>query len=405
MNKHILMLCEYFMPFDRGGSEWSIYYLSKQLVRDGFSVTVLTPNYGADAKELHEDITIERFPFYKKLKHTSDLVTPIMHSNIIWFLFTFIAILYSCLKKRPQAIHIQGKYFIPAAALVGSILRINTIVTLRDYIPLCPHNLCLRKREKACTLISFYSQELIYKLAQPSSLYRKLFIIISGYYGKIIGMILLFSLKFVDSVICISKKQRLLYENSGIRIHESIYNTCSFHTNAPKLVSPRHFLYVGRLTEGKGVPVLLKAYTQLRKRRNQPKLLLIGNGKLSIAYRSEGIEHIPYMKHSLIKKYMRKSYAVIVPSIWEEPFGRVALESLCEGVPVIGSDRGALPEIIGSKYGIVVKPDEKALCDALSKMLIKRKTYAQNIHLDYLALQEKFEKTPIQQYIQLYMHT
>jgi glycosyltransferase involved in cell wall biosynthesis len=45
---------------------------------------------------------------------------------------------------------------------------------------------------------------------------------------------------------------------------------------------------------------------------------------------------------------------VLAPSVWEEAWGRVASEAQCSGLPVIGSDRGGLPEAIGP--GGVVLP-------------------------------------------------
>ena len=70
----ILFLCEYFFPFDRGGSEWSIYHLAKSLVNQGHNVCVFTPNFGALSQENLEGITIYRFPYYLKLKKPHQVV-------------------------------------------------------------------------------------------------------------------------------------------------------------------------------------------------------------------------------------------------------------------------------------------------------------------------------------------
>jgi glycosyltransferase involved in cell wall biosynthesis len=48
---------------------------------------------------------------------------------------------------------------------------------------------------------------------------------------------------------------------------------------------------------------------------------------------------------------MREAYAasklVVVPSRWEEPFGRVPAEAMVSGIPCVVSDRGGLPEVVG----------------------------------------------------------
>jgi glycosyltransferase involved in cell wall biosynthesis len=54
---------------------------------------------------------------------------------------------------------------------------------------------------------------------------------------------------------------------------------------------------------------------------------------------------------------MDSSSIVVVPSIWPEPFGRVALEANCLGVPVVASRIGGLPEIVLEKQtGMLATP-------------------------------------------------
>ena len=64
----ILMLSEYFPPYDFGGSEWSVFYLAKGLKKMGYKAIILTPNYGNKKYEDKSGFKIIRFPFYKKLK-------------------------------------------------------------------------------------------------------------------------------------------------------------------------------------------------------------------------------------------------------------------------------------------------------------------------------------------------
>jgi glycogen(starch) synthase len=64
---------------------------------------------------------------------------------------------------------------------------------------------------------------------------------------------------------------------------------------------------------------------------------------------------------------MRTAWAVCVPSVWEEPFGVVAVEAQMNGVPVIASRCGGLPEIVSpDSGGILVAPgDGNALASAM----------------------------------------
>jgi glycosyltransferase involved in cell wall biosynthesis len=50
---------------------------------------------------------------------------------------------------------------------------------------------------------------------------------------------------------------------------------------------------------------------------------------------------------------------LVVPSLWEEPFGRTVAESLRSGVPVLASDRGGVPEIVSKQeLGMLFNPEE-----------------------------------------------
>lgn len=48
------------------------------------------------------------------------------------------------------------------------------------------------------------------------------------------------------------------------------------------------------------------------------------------------------------RAFYRQARVVLVPSVWRESFGRVAAEALLNGIPVVASDRGALPEVVGA---------------------------------------------------------
>ena len=51
------------------------------------------------------------------------------------------------------------------------------------------------------------------------------------------------------------------------------------------------------------------------------------------------------------------SRAVLVPSLWRESLGRVPMEALANGIPVLASDRGALPETLGDAGFVFTIPE------------------------------------------------
>jgi glycosyltransferase involved in cell wall biosynthesis len=140
----------------------------------------------------------------------------------------------------------------------------------------------------------------------------------------------------------------------------------------PNVVSPtpdfgpggRFPLFVGRLEPEKGIREFLAA---TRSAGTRP--VVVGGGSLGseipawVDYRGE-------LPHSQVLALMGESRMLVVPSLWEEPFGRVAAEALACGTPVIVSDRGGLPEVVDSETGVVVPcGDAKALSRAVVAML------------------------------------
>ena len=48
--------------------------------------------------------------------------------------------------------------------------------------------------------------------------------------------------------------------------------------------------------------------------------------------------------------YFALAPVLLVPSVWDEPFGRVAAEAMINGIPPLVSDRGSLPQVVGGDY-------------------------------------------------------
>ncbi|MEI6886620.1 MAG: glycosyltransferase [bacterium] len=145
----------------------------------------------------------------------------------------------------------------------------------------------------------------------------------------------------------------------------NVYNGIDKDVYKPNLSkNQKYFAYFGRIIEAKGVHLAIKACIK-------------ANVELKIAgkhYESLGKDTYwdnvikPYLDNENIKyvgflntieskqEFLSNAKALIMPSVWEEPFGMVAIESLASGTPVIGLNSGAIPEIIDNKQnGYLVK--------------------------------------------------
>jgi glycosyltransferase involved in cell wall biosynthesis len=133
--------------------------------------------------------------------------------------------------------------------------------------------------------------------------------------------------------------------------------------------------YFGRFVEEKGVHILLDALARLDNR--DWRLRIIGNGPQRTALEKQavqlGIAECVQFCDLIPSAQMPAQYAAldayVLPSLtrphWKEQFGRVLMEAMASGVPVIGSDSGAIPDVIGDAGLIFPEGD----ADALAKQL------------------------------------
>jgi glycosyltransferase involved in cell wall biosynthesis len=130
----------------------------------------------------------------------------------------------------------------------------------------------------------------------------------------------------------------------------------------------------GRLVEEKGISVLLDAAARMG---GDWRVRLLGGGPLRSALEAQahalGITDRVYFGTQIPSTAMPAQYhavdVLVLPSLtrphWKEQFGRVLVEAMASGVPVIGSDSGAIPGVIGEAGLVVPEGDADALADAL----------------------------------------
>ncbi len=125
-------------------------------------------------------------------------------------------------------------------------------------------------------------------------------------------------------------------------------------------------LFVGRLVEEKGIIELIESV----KTWKNINLKIIGSGPLETAVKKtvakyNNVEFFGIIDQDKLPIYYSASDILIVPSVSEEGFGRVILESFSCGTPVIGANRGAIPEAMDGSVGKLIDVSINNIRDAV----------------------------------------
>ena len=147
-----------------------------------------------------------------------------------------------------------------------------------------------------------------------------------------------------------------------------------FHPGASR--EPDLMLFVGKLTEQKGLARLLRAMTHMRQRA---RLAVVGAGRVddgalrAMAHElglDERIQWLPLLSQAELAAEYRRAAVHVVPAL-DEGLGLTAVESLLSETPVVGFRSGGLPDIVPDGVaGRLVEPgDEQALAAALDAVL------------------------------------
>jgi glycosyltransferase involved in cell wall biosynthesis len=124
-------------------------------------------------------------------------------------------------------------------------------------------------------------------------------------------------------------------------------------------------LFLGSLLEKKGIRTVLAAWKLLAAGQPGMQLTFLGDGPLrpeveQAAREDTRITFIPTVPYEEARLEIHRSDVVVVPSEWDEPFGRVVIEAFAEGTPVVLSDRAALPELLAESCGYTFIPGDPA---------------------------------------------
>ena len=181
--------------------------------------------------------------------------------------------------------------------------------------------------------------------------------------------------KKVDKIIFVSSwVQKRFFEGiENLNINKTSVVYPSIHKIQKLSKKKKQIVFVGKLNKSKGYDIYGNAINKILNEFNEWKSFSIGDEKREkpVISNKSHIE-LGYLNHKNVLKFLTETEIAVVPSRWEEPFGRTALEASSRGCATIISNRGGLPETTDERI-LLKKLTHTDLYNELKKLIINSK--------------------------------
>ena len=364
MSRRVIVLSELFWP-EGGGAELATYVIAGILSKF-FEVTVVTgsrnPAVLPDVKYVYEPLLAPREKLFlwlnfSRLVRTKRFEELIRGADIIYIpRLAFPAIPYAKEMGKKVVVHLHD--YIPisySAAVLAPYEEHRRRIALDDLALECLKGL------KYCT-----GAALLWWLPRVASNW----------------------IARADKVVCVSKRQEEIISDSapGLRSKiEVVYNPLPPELGSVSLEKSLSniptFLYVGGDRYVKGFHILLQAMGELGKQGVKARFILLNSYSrrslkalkaLSEKYGNLEISVAGRIEHGELLSLHRGAWALIFPSILEEPLPYTVIESMLMGTIPVAARVGGVPEIVQGTYAermLFTPGDEDELVDRMKAVL------------------------------------
>ncbi len=248
---------------------------------------------------------------------------------------------------RPDVAHLHNIYHQLSLSIVDELRRhgIPLVLTAHDYKPVCPSYSVFTEGAPCRRCVDGSVVNAIQHRCVRDSRSASAIAALEAAVSRARR-----TYQHVDTFIAPSRFMAGMLERGGlgpgIRILPNFFEAAE-RSHADHGPRDSYFLFVGRLDERKGIPVLLDAF---RRYGGPARLRVIGAGPLESQVESlgpeSGVELLGTRSEAQILEEMAGAAALVVPSSWDENCPMTVLEARSQRTPVICSDRGGLPELV-----------------------------------------------------------
>lgn len=369
MSKKVLIVNKFY--YNRGGAEVVAMAMRQALQSMGYATAVFTMNYGDNFEE-------QNCYFAPEVTFKGGMKDKIHFAMRTLGGYKLRESFVQTLKDfKPEIVHFHNihSYLSPLIIKLAKDFGCKVVWTLHDYKLLCPAYACLREN-KPCELCFHDKSNVVKYRCMKSSLPASVLAYVEAKKWNREWIE-----KYVDAFVCPSrfiagKMASGGFDNSKLKVICNFVDPAKYEILKNSELKQRedYYVYVGRLSQEKGVNTLLEVASKLSYR-----LKVAGGGPLLDDLRAKykdcsQIEFLGHQSAEQVSDLLSKALFTVVPSECYENNPLSVIESLCAGTPVIGANIGGIPELIseGETGYVYTSGDRNELMNIILKTYSKQ---------------------------------
>lgn len=261
-------------------------------------------------------------------------------------------------KEKPDIVHCHNIYHQITPSIVGAAKRrgIPVVFTLHDYKTVCPAYLRLRDGHVCSECIDSGFSRVIANRCADGSFGKSALLYAEAVVQKFLGNYEMVDVFLSPSAFLLDAVTKHRLPRDRVKL---LYNGIDLNTVAPATDDDGYILFIGRLSQEKGIRTLLKAHAMLSP---AVRLVVAGTGPMEKELKAgfPGVSFVGHVTGDELHRTIKAASAIVVPSECYENCPMSVLEAMAYGKPVVASKIGGIPElVVHGVTGLLFEPGNR----------------------------------------------
>jgi glycosyltransferase involved in cell wall biosynthesis len=355
----ILLVSNFY--YNRGGDCTYLFSLKKLLEEKGHKVSIFSMHHPQNIACEYSDYFVSYINYDEEVKSKSlgSGIKVLNRTVYSWEAKRKIEKLIQI--EKPDIVHLQNihHHITPSILYVFKKYNIPIIWTLHDFTLICPNTSFLAHGKicEKCKSIKYYWPPII--KCKKNSFGASAIAALETAAHRILKVNDLIDFFVTPSKFLMKKMSDYGFAEGRVVHLKSFVSSSDF--NEHEIFNDDYYIYVGRISEEKGIKTLINAAAKV----NTCKLKIAGTGPLENEMKSyvksinanDKIEFLGYQEHSDVMRLLNNCRFAVLPSECYENFPYAVIEAFSCGKSAIGTRSGGIPEIIKSwETGLLFEP-------------------------------------------------